>query len=170
MIPPDLQMRLRATHFFMGRGSPIQRGGLLPFVAVAFLALDEAVHAIEKLGHLSFQRLKTVLMTVHALDDANFGLRQAPDQVGEGADLLVMFGDLNVDSGSSLLLLLHRRRDLRLLLDDELHSPFDIHKPDYSLKMGEMTLLNFPGPSNLGEIGRGYGEETVPRTAFLPQG
>jgi len=100
-------------------------------VAVAFQPLDEAVHAFQELGHLGFQGPEAGFTPLHLLagaglipprldGKANLGLFQPADQVSDSRKLLTILGKL-------LAVPVHRRLPSRLLLEDELHGPFDIH-------------------------------------------
>jgi len=59
-------------------------------VTVAFESLNEAVHALEELSRLCFQRRQADLLALHPLDQSDFGLSQAADQIRDGGNLLVM--------------------------------------------------------------------------------
>ena len=113
-------------------------------MTVAFESLNEAVHALEELSCLCFQRRQAGLLALHPLDQADFGLGQAADQVGKGCNLFAVLGNLLIMLGHLLVVLLHGRPELGLMIDDGLHGPLDIHSVYYSPNSGPVPFFLCP--------------------------
>lgn len=65
-------------------------------MAIVFVSLNEAVHAVEKLPH---PRLRCL----HPFDQADFGLCKAAYHISDSLDLLFVPGDLPVVPGNKQL-------------------------------------------------------------------